>query len=121
MKKQLEEVSRNFLKRISDLEPSASAVSCLTQPITIPLWLRIQVGNWPREGKARKVGLVRQVGVALLVSRDKRIPLYYREYEGNRHDSKVFLQIMDDMFMAMRDAAGARGTLPLFFDKGMNS
>ena len=33
---------------------------------------------------------LRQVGVALLVSRDGEIPLFYREYEGNRHDSKLF-------------------------------
>ena len=64
---------------------------------------------------------LRQVGVALLVSRDKRIPLYYREYEGNRHDSKVFLQVMEDLFSAMRDSVGEDAVLTVVFDKGMNS
>jgi len=53
--------------------------------------------------------------------RDKRIPLYYSEYEGNRHDSKVFLQIMEDMFSIMHDSAGEKGVLTVVFDKGMNS
>ena len=30
---------------------------------------------------------LRQVGVGLLADRVKRLPLYYREYEGNTHDS----------------------------------
>jgi len=64
---------------------------------------------------------LRQVGIALLVSRDKRIPLYYRVYKGNRHDSKVFSHIMADMFRAMRKIVGEERTLTVIFDKGMNS
>jgi transposase len=64
---------------------------------------------------------LRQVGLALLVSRDKRIPLYYTQYEGNRHDSKVFLQTMEDLFTAMRDSMDEQARLTIVFDKGMNS
>src|SRR5208283_5233438 len=45
---------------------------------------------------------LRQVGVALLVSRDSQLPLFYREYEGNRHDSKVFLRLVTEVVSAMR-------------------
>jgi transposase len=64
---------------------------------------------------------LRQVGVALLVSRGSQIPLFYREYEGNRHDSKVFNAIMTQVLSAMRNATQSKGELTIVFDKGMNS
>lgn len=64
---------------------------------------------------------LRQIGVALLVSRDKRLPLLYREYEGNRHDSKVFARLLDEILAAMASATGQQGKLTLVFDKGMNA
>jgi transposase len=33
---------------------------------------------------------LRQLGLALLVDRVTHLPLYYRVYEGNAHDSKLF-------------------------------
>ena len=63
---------------------------------------------------------LRQVGVALLVSRDKRLPLFYHGYEGNRHDSKIFHRILDQVLSAV-GRFGADGELTLVFDKGMNS
>ncbi len=64
---------------------------------------------------------LRQVGLALLVSREGRLPLFYREYEGNRHDSKVFWRIVDEVFSAMREFAHPGAGLTLVFDKGMNA
>jgi transposase len=64
---------------------------------------------------------LRQVGVALLVSREGRLPLFYREYEGNRHDSKVFWRTMDEMFTAMQNFASPGAELTIVFDKGMNA
>lgn len=64
---------------------------------------------------------LRQVGVALLVSRGNQIPLFYRDYEGNRHDSKVFGRILEEVVGAMKSSAGSRAELTLVFDKGMNS
>jgi len=69
-----------------------------------------------KEGK----GWLRQIGVALLVSRGNQIPLFFREYEGNQHDSKLFNQILGQVLSAMQDS-GARGELTIVFDKGMNS
>jgi transposase len=47
--------------------------------------------------------------------------LFYREFEGNRHDSKVFKRFLGEILAAMRTGRQGRGELTLFFDKGMNS
>ena len=75
-----------------------------------------QRGN-NKEGK----DWLRQVGVALLVSRGSQIPLFYREFEGNRHDSKVFKRILGQILAAMQSSTQRKGELTLVFDKGMNS
>jgi transposase len=64
---------------------------------------------------------LRQEGVALLVSSDNQLPFFYREYEGNRHDSKLFERIVDDVFGSMKSYAGKPGRVNIVFDKGMNS
>ena len=64
---------------------------------------------------------LRQVGVALLVARDTKLPLYYREYEGNRHDSKVFSRVMEELFAAMDATGDSKSAMTLVFDKGMNA
>ena len=33
-----------------------------------------------------------------MVDRSSRLPLFYREYSGNEHDSQVFNQVIDEMF-----------------------
>ena len=70
-----------------------------------------------KEGKS----WLRQVGVALLVSRGSQIPLFYQQFEGNRHDSKVFAEILEQLVVAMQSTVGSKGELTLVFDKGMNS
>lgn len=64
---------------------------------------------------------LRQIGFALLVSKNNRLPLFYREYEGNCHDSKVFARVLDDMIAAMHSAGSPDKVLTVVFDKGMNS
>ena len=57
--------------------------------------------------------------MALLVDKKNRLPFFYREYEGNQHDSKVFQSIMDEVLMAMKKRG--RQDVVIVFDKGMNS
>ncbi|MDD3582128.1 MAG: transposase [Desulfobacca sp.] len=64
---------------------------------------------------------LRQIGVALLVARDTQIPLFYREYQGNRHDSQEFQRILGDITAVMRPAAPGDREVTIIFDKGMNS
>lgn len=64
---------------------------------------------------------LRQVGLALMVDRDRRLPLHYAAYEGNLHDSKEFERIMDEMFGVLCRFNPTKQRLTLVFDKGMNS
>jgi len=77
--------------------------------------------NLAKRGKNKEgKNWLRQVGMALLVSRNEQLPLYYSEYEGNRHDSKVFSKVLD-VVDVMRNRFGKQEGLTVVFDKGMNS
>ena len=119
--KQLKKIAKKFLKCISRIEPSSSDCFMFDTTNYYTFMATDTDSALAQRGKSKEGrNWLRQIGVALLVSRDKRIPLYYRKYEGNRHDSKVFLQTMEEMLGAMRDSAG-QDVLTLVFDKGMNS
>jgi transposase len=62
---------------------------------------------------------LRQIGLALLVAKDTCLPLFYREYEGNRHDSKLFARVLDEMLEAM--SKHCQSEVTVVFDKGMNA
>ena len=64
---------------------------------------------------------LRQIGLALLVSRDSGLPFFYREYEGNCHDSKLFSRILKEVFSALKGLGAPYKELTIIFDKGMNS
>ncbi|MDY6868757.1 MAG: IS1634 family transposase [Chloroflexota bacterium] len=64
---------------------------------------------------------LRQIGLALLVDSNSRLPIYYREYAGNEHDSQVFNQVIDEMFGVLCGFNGTKQRLTVVFDKGMNS
>ena len=64
---------------------------------------------------------LRQVGLALLVDTGSRLPLFYREYSGNEHDSQVFNRIIDEMFGVLCGFNNTRQRLTVVFDRGMNS
>lgn len=64
---------------------------------------------------------LRQVGLALLVSRKERLPIFYREFEGNRHDSKIFARLIEELFAALKEHSAESSDLTLIFDKGMNA
>lgn len=64
---------------------------------------------------------LRQVGLALLVDRERQLPLYYRVYSGNEHDSKVFKNLIDEMFGVLMGFGATKQRLTVVFDKGMNS
>jgi transposase len=64
---------------------------------------------------------LRQIGLGLLVARKNRLPLYYRAYPGNLHDSKLFHEIMDEMFGVVCGLQKTKERLTVVIDKGMNS
>jgi len=120
--RQLKKIAENFLHGISEIESSSSDCFMFDTTNYYTYMASNTDSVLAQRGKSKEGrNWLRQIGVALLVSRDKRIPLYYREYEGNRHDSKVFLQIMEDMFAVMRASASEKSAMTVVFDKGMNS
>ena len=64
---------------------------------------------------------LRQIGLGLLVARKSRLPLYYRTYPGNEHDSRLFQRIMDEMFGIVCGFVQTKERLTVVFDKGMNA
>jgi len=64
---------------------------------------------------------LRQIGMALLVGRDNKLPVFYREYPGNQHDSKVFGSIMSEMLTKVAAISKTKQRITLVFDKGMNA
>lgn len=72
------------------------------------------------KNKASKHHL-RQIGLALLVARNSRLPLFYATYPGNRHDSREFEQLMDEMFGVICGFEKTKERITVIIDKGMNS
>ena len=64
---------------------------------------------------------LRQVGLGLLLDRASSLPLYYTAYPGNLHDSRLFRQVLDELFGVIMGFAEAQRELTVVFDKGMNS
>jgi transposase len=119
---QLGLVAAEFFRRISLLEPTSS--DCFMFDTTN--YYTFMASNTPsdlaKRGKNKEGrNWLRQIGVALLVDRDKRLPFFYREYEGNRHDSKLFLQVINEVFDTLKSHVGESAKITVVFDKGMNS
>jgi len=64
---------------------------------------------------------LRQLGLALLVDRAEDVPVYYRLYPGNRHDSKVFHGDIEELFLEICSWNKRKERLTVVFDKGVNS
>jgi len=75
--------------------------------------------NLPKRGhsKAKRHDL-RQVGLALLVTRDFQIPLLHRTYEGNIPDVKLFPQISAELIARYYQITRNTPQATLVFDKG---
>ena len=63
---------------------------------------------------------LRQIGFALVVDRATRLPLYFTLYEGNKHDSRLFNEIVGLVVQRMKEECRNQD-LTVVFDKGMNS
>ena len=66
--------------------------------------------------KAKRHDL-RQVGLALLVTRDFQVPLFHRVYEGNLPDVSLFAALAQELIARHRQI-DAQGGATLVFDKG---
>lgn len=87
------EVARRLFEKLAELEPPSSDCFLFDTTNYFTFMASDMESELCRRGN-NKEGRhwLRQVGVALLVSRDNQLPFFYREYEGNCHDSKLFFQ-----------------------------
>lgn len=116
------EVARRLFLKLAELEPPSSGCFLFDTTNYFTFMASDTKSELCRRGN-NKEGRhwLRQVGVALLVSRDNQLPFFYREYEGNCHDSKLFFGIVDTVVACMKNLAVKPGNLSIVFDKGMNS
>ena len=64
---------------------------------------------------------LRQLNLALLVTRDYHIPLFHKCYEGNRVDVESFQSIVEELVERLEVVARSCEEVTLIFDKGNNS
>lgn len=115
-------IADEFFSRVNDLEPPESDCFMFDTTNYYTFMDSKTDSELAQRGKSKEGrNWLRQIGLALLVSRDKRIPFFYKTYEGNRHDSTVFLDVTDELISAMRKETGSGTALTIAFDKGMNS
>ena len=113
-------IASKLFERLAELEPSSSGCFLFDTTNFYTYMASNTASDLAKRGKNKEGrDWLRQVGLALLVARDNSMPRYYREYEGNRHDSKVFTEVMDDVLKTMQ--AAGHDHVTAVFDKGMNS
>lgn len=79
-------------------------------------------GDLARRGRNKqKRNDLRQIGLALLVSRDFHVPILHEPYPGNMHDSAQFPHIIEGLTKRLSKLAGDCQGITLVFDKGNNS
>lgn len=64
---------------------------------------------------------LRQIGMALLVSKDGQFPLFHKTYEGNKNDSKTFNENFQSLATRLKTIANDFADVTIVFDKGNNS
>jgi transposase len=64
---------------------------------------------------------LRQINFALFCTRQDQFPLYFDVYEGNRHDSKEFGEVIKRFFKAFEHRKPHQSSITIVFDKGNNS
>jgi len=64
---------------------------------------------------------LRQVGLAMVVSRQDFLPIFHLTYQGNRHDSKIFYEIISAIRERMDLLELDMEKHTLVFDRGNNS
>lgn len=118
----IENICRTFFARVWELQPLEP--ECLLFDTTnYYTFMSSHTESKLSERGHNKAGRhhLRQIGLALLADRFTHLPLFYRVYEGNTHDSKVFRRVIDELFGVMCGFNQTKQRLTVVFDKGMNS
>jgi len=64
---------------------------------------------------------LRQVGLAMVVSKEDHIPLFHHSYQGNLQDCTVFKEVIGKIQERMKTLGLSQDTHTLVFDRGNNS
>jgi len=64
---------------------------------------------------------LRQVGLAMVVSKEDHIPLFHHSYQGNLQDCSVFKEVIGKIQERMETLGLSQDTHTLVFDRGNNS
>jgi transposase len=64
---------------------------------------------------------LRQIGLAMVVTKEDMIPLFHLTYDGNQHDSKVFRSVIEKLRARMSCLKLDIGSHTVIFDRGNNS
>jgi transposase len=76
----------------------------------------------PERGKNKQKRYdLRQIGLALLVSRKHQLPLFHKTYEGNKNDYTVFSETLNELSSRIKTITTELKDVTLVFDKGNNS
>lgn len=76
----------------------------------------------PQRGKNKQKRYdLRQIGMALLVTRENQFPLFHQVYRGNKNDVTVFKEVITDMTARLRGLNQQLTDITIVFDKGNNS
>ncbi|MCK4307801.1 IS1634 family transposase, partial [candidate division WOR-3 bacterium] len=76
----------------------------------------------PQRGKNKqKRADLRQIGVALMVSREDQFPLFHKTYRGNKNDITVFKEVFPTLLHRLKSISKELADITVIFDKGNNS
>ena len=76
----------------------------------------------PQRGKNKQKRYdLRQVGLALLVTRKHQLPLFHKTYKGNKNDFTVFKETLDELSARIKTVSTELQDVTLVFDKGNNT
>jgi len=117
-----EEIARRFFSRVWEVE-SPDADCLLFDTTNYYTFMSGQTNSDLAVRGHNKSGKhhLRQIGLGLLVARDSQLPLYYKIYPGNLHDSRLFAEVMNEMFGVVGELNSTKDRLTVVVDKGMNS
>ena len=120
--KDLEDIGHRFFEKIWKLE-SPEADCLLFDTTNYYTFMASDTDSDLAVRGKNKAGRhhLRQIGLGLLVARESRLPLYYKVYPGNLHDSRLFRAVMDEMFGIVCGLNRTKERLTVVIDKGMNS
>lgn len=76
----------------------------------------------PQRGKNKQKRFdLRQIGLALLVSRQEQFPLFHKTYRGNKNDITTFKENCQNLIERLKKVTQELADVTLVFDKGNNS